>query len=678
MAVTRSVRRRYFKGACTVQLSFSVAGPTAARGAFGALAFVGVALAWPAQAEPAPQQYDSVTQYSPLKQINRDNVARLELAWEFRTGDAPPKGFAGLSSFQDQPTLIDGKLIICSAKRRLTALDPGTGKPLWRFDPEDPPEIKFQKCRGIAHWTDEAAAADAQCRTRIFLGTADYRLIAIDAKTGTPCEDFGDAGVVQMPTSKPVLWPGEVAATSDPAVVNGVVVVGSAVADNQRIDAPSGRVLAFDARSGEQRWEFDPVPRDPNDPAMASWGKGTESIGQGNVWSSMSADDALDLVYLPTTSPSSDFYGAIRPGDNHYTTSVVALRGATGEVVWHQQLVHHNVWDYDVPARPMLIDYPHEGRMVPALVQNTKMGLVFVFDRATGEPLVPVVEKPVPQQGAVPGEVLSPTQPFPDGMPSLMPLTFSPDDAWGFSFIDRWLCQREIRKYDHGPIYTPISERGTIVVPSVGGGPNWGGGGYDPASRIMVVPTNRVPIIVTLTPKAQVATVSSEVSLESRAGMSFKMDDSPYVFGVRPLLSPLGSPCSAPPWAALTAVDIVDKKIVWEVPLGDIGKMMPFKPPAFLNFNTRLGTPGAGGPLVTAGGLVFIGYTLDDTFRAFDLKTGETLWQTDLPAAGTAVPVSYEIDGEQYIVIPAGGHTMYQSTMGDSVMAYRLKRSVKP
>jgi quinoprotein glucose dehydrogenase len=301
-------------------------------------------------------------------------------------------------------------------------------------------------------------------------------------------------------------------------------------------------------------------------------------------------------------------------------------------------------------------------------VQNTKMGLVFVFDRATGEPLVPIVEKPVPQKGAVPGEVLSPTQPFPDGMPSLMPLAFSPDDAWGFTFIDRWLCRREIEKYDYGPIYTPISERGTIVVPSVGGGPNWGGGGYDPASHVMVVPSNRVPIVVSLTPSSQVASTSSEVSLESRAGMSFKMADSPYVFTVKPLLSPLGSPCSAPPWAALTAIDIVDKKIVWEVPLGSLKKLMP------IPLDLKYGTPGAGGPLVTAGGLVFIGYTLDDTIRAFDLKTGETLWEADLPAAGTSVPVTYEVNSEQYVVIPAGGHSMYGSTMGDSVVAYKLKR----
>jgi len=623
--------------------------------------------AWSANAsEPVMEPHLLGTQYSPLKQINRDNVARLERAWEFHTGDLPPPGNPGFIGLEDHPSLIEGNLVVCSIRRQLTALDPATGEVRWRFDPKSP-DRSIKKCRGITSWVDREAAAGGECSTRIFLGTEDYRLLAIDARTGKPCPGFGSNGEVKMPVSKPEMWPGEVVAGSDPAVVNDVVVVGSAVADNQRVASPSGRVLAYDARTGEQRWEFDPVPRDPGDPAMASWGKGTEGIGQGNVWSSMAADQALDLVYLPTTSPSSDFYGAIRPGDNHYTTSVVALKGATGEVVWHQQLVHHNVWDYDVPARPMLIDYPHDGKMVPALVQNTKMGLIFVFDRATGEPLVPVVERAVPQSGAVAGEVLSPTQPFPEGMPTLMPQGFSPEDAWGFTPIDRWLCRRKIEEYAYGPIYTPIGEKGTIMSPSAGGGPNWGSGGYDPASHIMVAPSNRVPMIVKLVPRTR-ANEPTDTKLETRAAMNFAMPDSPYVFSIEPLLSALGSPCSTPPWAALTAVDIVSKKIVWEAPLGSIKKLAP------VPVDWRLGTPGAGGPLVTAGGLVFIGYTLDDTFRAFDLGTGEQLWEADLPAAGTAVPVSYEVDGEQYVVMPAGGHSMYGSTMGDSVVAYKLKR----
>jgi quinoprotein glucose dehydrogenase len=380
----------------------------------------------------------------------------------------------------------------------------------------------------------------------------------------------------------------------------------------------------------------------------------------------MAVDQKLDLVYLPTTSTSGDFYGGGRAGNNNYTTSVVALQGATGKVAWHYQLVHHNVFDYDVPAQPLLMDYPHDGKMIPALVQNTKMGLIFVFNRETGEPLVPIEERPVPQNVKVPGEMLSPTQPFPVGMPAVSPQGFSPDDAWGFTFIDKGSCRKKIEQYNYGAIYTAPSEKGTIFAPAVGGGPNWGGGSYDPESHIMVVASNRVPTVVTLI-RRENAKLDAAQTIEVGGPMTFANTGSPYVAQVQPLLSSFGAPCSAPPWAALTAVDLVKRKIVWEVPLGSIEKLSPIPIP------WQLGTPGAGGPLTTASGLVFIGYTLDDKLRAFDLHTGEVLWKTDLPAAGTAIPVTYMAGGEQYIVIAAGGHSMYGSTMGDSVVAYKLK-----
>ncbi len=620
-----------------------------------------------------PDVHQLGTKYSPLTQINAGNVGQLELAWEYHTGEVPPKeaGMA-LIAFEDQPSMIEGNLVICTTSRRLIALDPQTGAQRWVFDPQDP-KLGMRKCRGISHWVDEQAAEGASCKSRIFLGTADYRLIAIDARDGKRCEAFGDNGQVKMQPSKPELWPGEVVAGSKPAIVNGVVVVGSAVADNQRVDAPSGQVLAFDARSGKALWHFDPLPRDAADPAASTWEKGTaEGFGGGNVWANMAVDQDMDLFYLPTTSPSGDFFGGGRAGDNRYSSSIVALKGKTGEVAWHFQFVHHNVFDYDTPSEPLLIDWKRaDGSTVPALVQNNKTGLIFAFNRATGEPLVPIEERRVPQKGKVSGEQLSPTQPFPVGMPTLAPQSFYPDDAWGFTFIDRWLCKRKAEALNHGAIYTPPSEQGTIFSPSVGGGPNWGGGAYDPVSGIMVVPSNRVPTIVKLVPIDKAKTGPMD-KVELGGTMSFPAAGSPYVYEISPLLSPLGSPCSAPPWAALTAVDLAKKKIVWEVPLGSIEKMMPVKPP--FEMDLELGTPGAGGPLITAGGLVFIGYTLDDSLRAFDLRSGKVLWKTDLPAAGTAVPVSYEAGGAQYVVIAAGGHTMYGSTTGDSVVAYRLKR----
>lgn len=618
-------------------------------------------------ATPVGQQMGS--KYSTLQQINRDNVADLELAWEYRTGDLPPGELGGsLISFQDQPSLIEGNLVVCSTKRRVVALDPTTGEERWSFDPGNEP-LNTQKCRGVTHWVDREADPDSSCQSRILVTASNNRLLAIDARNGQACTDFGTDGEVVIEPSMPELWPGEVLPSSRPALVNDVLVVGGMVADNQRQHAPSGRVMAYHARTGEFLWEFDPVPRDADSPAMATWKNGTDGFGGGNVWTLMATDDELDLVYLPTSAPSGDFYGGDRPGDNLYTSSVVALSGSTGEVVWHHQLVKHDVFDYDLPAQPILIDYPHDGGTVPALVQNTKMGLVFVFNRATGEPLVPIVERAVPQTGAVTTEALSPVQPFPEGMPPLVPQSFSPDDAWGFTFVDRWLCKRKIEALNYGSIYTPPSEQGTVFQPAAGGGPNWGGGAYDPDSNLMIVPSNRVPMVVTLLPRPEANGGAEEPVMEMR-GMrfTFPITDARYMYQIEPLMSPLGAPCSAPPWAALTAIDIVKREIVWEVPLGDLRKMAP------VPVKWALGTPGAGGALVTAGGVVFIGYTLDDLLRAFDLKTGEVLWETELPAAGTAVPVTYEVDGEQYVVIAAGGHTMYGSTMGDSVVAYRLKR----
>jgi len=619
-----------------------------------------------------PDMHQLGTKYSPLTQINAGNVANLELAWEYHTGEMPPKKVMNaLIAFEDQPSLIDGNLVICTTSRRVIALDPQTGKQRWVFDPKDP-KVGTQKCRGISHWVDEQAAEGTHCKSRILFGTADYRLIAIDGKDGKRCEAFGDNGQVKMQPSKPEIFAGEVVAGSKPAIVNGVVVVGSAVADNQRVDAPSGRVLAFDARSGKALWQFDPLPRDPADPAAKTWARGTaEGFGAGNVWAAMSVDQALDMVYLPTTSPSGDFYGGDRAGDNRYSSSIVALKGSTGQIVWHFQFVHHNVFDYDTPSEPLLIDWKlPDGTTVPALVQNNKTGLIFAFNRATGEPLIPIRERPVPQTG-VDGEQLSKTQPFPEGMPVLAPQSFSPDDAWGFTFVDQWLCSRKVAEFNYGPIFTPPSLKGSVFSPSVGGGPNWGGGAYDPATGIMVVPSNRVPTIVKLIPVAE-AKIDKAQKIEMGGPMNFAAAGAQFVYQIQPLLSPLGSPCSKPPWAALTAVNLATRKIVWEVPLGSIEKLLPAKPPWDMDLD--LGTPGAGGPLVTAGGLVFIGYTLDDAMRAFDLKTGKVLWKADLPAAGTAVPVTYEAGGTQYVVIAAGGHSMYGSTLGDSVVAYKLKR----
>lgn len=615
-------------------------------------------------AEPADQRQMGV-KYSPLQQINRTSVQDLQQVWEYHTGETNHLKNV-LDAFEDEPSLIEGNLVVCTTSRRLIALDPATGKERWIYDPKQE-RTGMRKCRGITAWTDPAAPSAAMCKTRILLGTADYRLVAVDARSGTPCPDFGDHGQVVMKKSKAEIFPGEVSAGSRPAVVNGVVVVGSTVADDQRFDAPSGRVLAFDARTGKPLWEFDPLPRSASDPAAATWLKGNAGDeGAGNVWAEMAVDESLDLVYLPTSSPSVDFYGGLRPGANAYADSIVALKGSTGQVVWSFQFTHHNIWDYDTPSQPLLIDLPYNGKTVPALVQTLKTGMIFVFDRRTGEPLVPYVERPVPQQGKAPGEWLSPTQPYPVGLPILAPQGLTPDEAWGFTPIDRWLCKKRISELNYGPMYTPPSEKGTVLSPAAAGGPNWGGGAYDPSSHLLVVPSNRVAMIVTLVPRDQVK-LQSVQTIETRAAMMFPSAGTPYMTKIEPLLSSWGTPCTAPPWATLTAVDLVSGSIRWQVPLGSIDKL------AHLPFSWELGTPGAGGPLVTAGGLVFIGYTMDDRIRAFNLQTGETLWKASLPAAGMATPVTYEVDGRQYVVLTAGGHSMYGSTKGDAVVAYALR-----
>jgi quinoprotein glucose dehydrogenase len=619
-----------------------------------------------AAGEPATDQRQLGAKYSSLAQINTTNVKDLALAWEYRTGEVEASE-KSLDAFEDEPLLIEGNLIVCTPSRRLIALDPRSGKERWVFDPKAK-AAGAKKCRGVSAWVDAQAPADAACKARLFLGTIDYRLFAVDAKTGAPCQGFGVGGVVQMTASKPQSYPGEVAATSRPAVINGIVVVGSVVTDNMRVDAPSGRVLAFDARTGKPAWEFDAVPRSPTDPAAATWLKGVgNEIGGGNVWSQMAVDESLDLIYLPTTSASVDFFGGARPGANAYTDSIVALKGATGEVAWHFQFVHHDIWDYDVPSQPLLIDWPRDGAIVPALVQNTKQGLIFVFNRKTGEPLIPIEERPVPQEGAVPGEWLSPTQPFPVGMTPLMSTKVDPEDAWGFTPVDRWLCKRKIEAVNHGPIYTPPSFKGTTLQPSAAGGSNWGGGAYDPNSHLMVVPTNRVPMILTLSPR-EAGELPKNTTIDATKPLYFVNKGAPYVGKFEPLLSPLGAPCTAPPWGALTAVDMMTGEKRWEVPLGSIEKLAPVPIP------WELGTPGAGGPLITAGGLVFIGFAMDDKLRAIDLATGKTIWKTALPAGGMAIPVTYEANGEQYVVITAGGHFMYRSGKGDSVVAYKLKR----
>lgn len=614
------------------------------------------------------------TRYSELDQVHRGNVGELAVAWTYRTGELERLGpeRSREQSFENTPVLVDGLLVVCTPTARLVALDPESGAERWVFDPNHyplPRNVHFPKCRGVTPWLDPLADDDAPCRRRLLYGTWDFAIHAVDARTGRRCAEFGEGGTVR-PDPGMTLIPGEfLAIPSPPAVAGEVAVFGSMIFDNLRAAAPSGKVRALDVRTGATRWEFDPVPRDPVDPAAATWhGDSARTTGHANVWAPMSVDEARDLVFLPTTSPSPDFYGGLRPGENRYANSLVALRGSTGELVWHAQIVHHDIWDYDLPAQPILVDLDKDGRTVPAVVQLTKQGLVFIFDRRTGEPFFPIEERAVPQDGPA-GEWLSPTQPFPLKPPPLVKSGLTPDDAWGFTFIDRWLCRRRIEQLRHGPLYTPPGEQGTILMPGFAGGANWGGGAVDPVRRILYVNTLHVPGVARLVPRGDAAaTHTTPETLDTRGIITFPQLGTPFSVENWLLASPLGAPCSEPPWGRLTAVDLQRGEILWQVGLGTLEKMLPLPLPL------AYGPPHSGGAIVTAGGLVFVAASADDHFRAFDAESGVVLWDTELPAGGQAIPMTYVAGGRQFIVLAAGGHFLYRTTPGDYVIAWALPR----
>ena len=609
------------------------------------------------------------TRYSLLKQITPDNVDELEVAWRYRTGEKERRGEKAFEQSKDQsiPLLVAGNLIICTPFNRIIALDPASGNERWVFDPDIPLDLvepTTYGCRGVAYWRDENSTDEAPCHERLLFGTNDLRMFAIDAKTGKRCREFGDGGVVDLPPSKPELYRGEVQYAFPPIVINGVVVLGSTIGDNQRIDTPSGKVQALSAKTGEKLWEFEPIPRSAADPAFATWGNNSALInGSANVWSNMAADEGRDMVFLPVSTPAPDNYGGTRPGNNEYANSLVALKGSTGEMIWHYQILHHTIWDYDLAPQPLLVDLPRDGEMVPVVVQNTKQGLIFIFHRETGEPFFPVEERPVPQ-GDVPGEWYSPTQPFPTKPPPLIKTTVTPDDMWGFTFWDKGKCREMLENLRYGDLYTPPSLQGSVISPWTGGGANWGGPAFDPERGLMIINTSRVMKVSKL--------VTMEEADKDTGGDGFhygpaeKMYGTPYAIKDQLFVSPWGAPCNKPPWGGLTAVDLAEGTIKWDVPLGSIEDHLPLPIP------WNLGMPNIGGPIITAGGLIFIAATMDQNFRAFDIDTGEELWRDKLPATTMTTPVTYQVDGRQYIAVVSGGHGEVPSVRGDYVLAYAL------
>ena len=611
------------------------------------------------------------TRYSSLTEINRGNVGDLRPAWRYSTGEIARRGadLIANSSTETTPILVDGRMVFCTPFNRVIALDPATGKELWVYDAHVDLGHKLPyhyNCRGVSVWRD-ASTAPAQCAVRVFMGTNDSRVVAIDAHNGKACEDFGQHGSVSVPLERPAKYPGEIKISSAPVVTNGVVAVGSFVMDNLRADAPLGTVYAFDARTGALRWKFEPIPQDPTDPAAATWLDGSAArTGAANVWSTMVADEARGIIYAPVGSASPDFWGGERKGNNLYSSSLVALDAATGNVRWHFQSVHHDVWDYDVSSPPMLIDIRRADRTIPAVVQNTKQGFSFVFERDTGKPVFGIVEKPVPQN-ALPGEWLSPTQPFPVLPEPLAPLKVTPQDAWGFTFWDKSACRKKIESLRSEGIFTPVGlAPGTILSPGSAGGMNWGGPAYDPDRQLMIVNVNRVAQIAMLVPRKDIPGVEG---IRLTAGNDVAAQTgTPYGTRREWLLSPWGAPCTAPPWGELVAVSMLDGKVKWRVPLGSIEKSLPIK------FEWNLGTPNLGGPVVTAGGVIFIAATMDSYLRAFDIETGKMLWREELPAGTQATPITYEAANRQYVAMVTGHHMWFGSPAGDDIVAYALPR----
>ena len=612
--------------------------------------------------------------FSSLDQINRGNVTHLQPVWTYRTGElGAGLARAGKLTFEATPVLAYGALYLETGTNIVIAVDPQTGQERWRFDPRIDRERHYAEVtsRGVSLWEDSASAQhERPCRRRVFTGTLDARLLALDADTGRPCADFGTNGAIDLTRGVRIRDRDAYLVTSPPAIYGNLVIVGSAIGDNRAVNVERGVIRAFDARNGLLMWSFDPIPDGPGHPAAAEWNPGqAQNTGAANAWGVMTIDEEHGLVLIPTGSASPDFYGGLRLGSNRFADSLLVLEAGTGKLVWHQQLVHHNLWDYDLAAQPVLGDVEINGTPVPAVIQGTKTGMLYIFERTRGRPLVDIIEKPVPSS-RVPGEQAAQTQPF-SALPALVSQApVRPQDAWGITFWDRGKCRDLIGSLRNEGIFTPPDLHGTLLMPGYIGGVNWGGIAFDEQRQRVIAAVNQLPMRVTLLP-------ADEFDAQARSGAyphaEFgRQSGAPYGMRREPLLSPWGLPCTAPPWGTLASVDLRRHRIIWQVPLGSTAGLTPWFVP------TRdFGMPNMGGPIATAGDLVFVGAAIDSYLRAFDIETGRELWKFKLPAGGQATPMTYRAgpDQRQYVVISAGGHGPLGTPRGDYLMAFALPKA---
>ncbi len=628
-----------------------------ATGLLVCVAFAGSAETARGKSQPGWPEYGGTLEgqrYSAATQINRSTVARLRQVWSLDVreyeGDKPR------GSFEATPVLWRGTLYLTTPKDVVLAVDAATGKVRWSFNPgvRDEDVHFIGTSRGVVLWHDSRAGA--ACSDRVLIATLDRRLIALDARAGKPCKDFGRAGTVDLSAGLYLPNKDYLYYTSPPIVVGEHVILGSSIADNQNIDTPSGAVRAFDVRTGEPLWKWEPL--------AAVNGPGPHKTGAANAWAPLAADAEHDLVFVPTSSPSVDYYGGERVGDNRDADSLVALKASTGEKVWAFQLIHHNLWDYDTASQPMLFMWRDR---VPAVAVMNKTGMIYVFNRLTGEPLFPIDERAVPQSD-VQGEQTWPTQPF-SSVDPLLSMRFKVDEMAAADSGDQRFCERLMNEAHYDGPFTPPSMSGTIVYPASLGGPNWGSAAFDAKTGVMYVRVNSMAYLVWLSEGAPHGADKDSKSARDQlksglfrppdaalGGGGMLMAGTPYAVNMAALVGPAGTPCGGAPYGRVVATDLNTGRQVWSVAHGTMAG--------------RAGSIGMGGPVVTAGGLVFVGSTRDAFLRAYDAETGRELWRGQLPAPGTGTPMTYVVHGRQFVVVATGSDDGKQP---DRLVGFGLK-----
>ncbi|MDR2328413.1 MAG: glucose/quinate/shikimate family membrane-bound PQQ-dependent dehydrogenase [Comamonas sp.] len=632
---------------------------------------------------PAYGRTQAGVRYSPLAQINDGNVNKLQLAWKYQTGDFKGDDDSGETTAELTPIKVGNRMFICTTHQFLDALDPATGKRLWRFDPQLKADRTFQHltCRGVSYYDSanveansasvqkNLTQASAECPRKVILPVNDGRLFAVNPDTGKPCSDFGSQGQVDLQANMPFPYRGGYNPTSPPVVTGSTIVIGGSITDNLSNAEPSGVIRGYDVNTGALRWVFDTGAEDPN---QMPGEKGEFVHNSPNAWAPLAYDAQTDIVYVPTGVGTPDIWGGDRTElKERYANSMLALDASTGKLVWNFQTTHHDLWDMDVPSQPSLVDLKRpDGTTVPAIYVLTKTGQLFVLNRLNGEAILPVTEKPVPQSvkrgPQTKGEHYSPTQPF-------SPLNMGPHEnltdknMWGATMFDQLMCRVIFHRLNYEGIYTPPSENGTLVFPGNLGIFEWGGMSVDSDRQVAFMNPLGLPFVSRLIP-ADPNRPRTEKGAGTEQGVQ-PMYGTPYGVELNAFLSPLGLPCKEPAWMTVAGVDLATHEVVWRKRVGTIRDSLPKLmqlPPI------KAGVPGLGGLISTGGNLMFIGATQDDYLRAFNASNGELLWQARLPAGGQATPMTYDIGGKQYVVIMAGGHGSFGTKMGDSLMAYAL------